>query len=675
MTSQELLQLISNPELIDYASLKKEEALRQFPELLDQLLDEAKKSFEELLEMPDEEISYTTFMEPFLVSDEDLSNLFKAVDSFNSTHSSIATRKIIGDFQPKLVDYQNKVSLNPELYKKLKHLEETNLSEDEKRSVQLVIRDLEVAGVHLPEEKREELKKINKELSDLSEAFSNNVIDSKAEFFYEIETDESLKEMPEEDLEMAREEAKKRNSNAEFVFTLSPPSHLAIMRYCANESIREIFHKRSNTVATKDNHNNRPLALRILKLREQKAKLMGFENFAQYILQERMAPNPQKVMETLEQVRQVAGKEALKNVEELKEYSGKADFKEWDISFYAEKLKKEKFHVDDKLLKPYFVFENVMSGLFGMVKTLFEVEMKPVNIKPYAEGAKAYEVYHQGELISYYFLDPFARPEKRPGAWANDIRSGYKRADGTKKLPIVINVCNFPKPTNGKPSLLTHRDVETIFHEFGHAIHVMLSSSQNLPNLSGFHTEWDFVEAPSQILENWTWEYEVLSLFAKHYQTNELISKELVDKLRASQNFMSGLFLIRQNEFGSLDYMMHTKPTPETVEALDEVCHTFYKEHALIPKFEGYSMYTAFTHIFAGGYCAGYYSYVWAEIMEADMYEKAKQLGILSPEFGKKYVEEILAPGAKKTAMELFVNFMGAEPYINALFKKHGIAV
>lgn len=674
MNKDQILKLIQQNDLIDYAALQDEKTLELIPELLDQLLNEAEKGFESLLQTPDETLSYANFMELFLVGDEDLNNLYKAVDSFNSTDSSITTRKIIGDFQPKLVDYQNQVSLNPELYKKLKLLEKSNLTEDEKRSVQLVIRDMEVAGVHLPEEKREQLKQINKELSDLSEAFSNNVIDSKAEFFYEIETDESLKEMPEEDLEMAREEAKKRNSNAQFIFTLSPPSHLAIMRYCADESIRETFHKASNSVATQGNHDNRPLALKILKLREQKAKLMGFENFAEYILQERMAPNIEKVMETLNQVGQVAGKEALKNVEELKEYSGKTDFKEWDISFYAEKLKKEKFHVDDKLLKPYFVFENVMEGLFGMVKTLFEVEMKPVDIKPYAEGAKAYEVYHQGELISYYFLDPFARAEKRPGAWANDIRSGYKRVDGTKKLPIVINVCNFPKPTNGKPSLLTHRDVETIFHEFGHAIHVMLSSSQNLPNLSGFHTEWDFVEAPSQILENWTWEYEVLSLFAKHYQTGELISKELVDKLRASQNFMSGLFLIRQNEFGSLDYMMHTKPTPESVEALDESCRNFYKEHALIPKFEGYSMYTAFTHIFAGGYCAGYYSYVWAEIMEADMYEKAKQMGILSPEFGKKYVEEILAPGAKKTAMQLFVNFMGGEPTIDALFKKHGIS-
>jgi len=674
MTKQDLLQIISNPEMIDYALLRKEESLQLFPEVLDELLTEADEDFEALLKMPDSDVNYDTFMDPFFTGDEVLSNLFKAVDSFNSTDSNDQTRKIIADFQPKLVDFQNKVSLNSDLYAKLKLIETQELSEDERRSLSLVIRDMEVAGVHLPEEKREQLKGIKRELSELSEKFSNNVTDSKAEFFYEIEDDTSLKDVHLEDLEAAREEAKKRDSKAEFVFTLSPPSYLAIMRYCEDEKIREIFHKANNTVATQGPKDNRGIALRILKLREEKAKLLGFNNFAEYILQERMAPSPEKVIEILKQVKAIAGKEAQKNVDGLKQYSGKPDFKEWDISFYAEKLKMEKYKVDEKMLRPYFALDNVLKGLFRLVKTLFDLDMKLIDMNEYAPGSKAYKVFHKGEHISYYFLDVYTRPAKRPGAWANDLRSGYIKSNGEKRLPIVINECNFPTPNGDKPSLLTHRDVETIFHEFGHAIHVMLSS-QNLANLNGFNTEWDFVEAPSQILENWCWEHEVLSLFAKHYETSEVIPQETIDKLKDSKNFMSGLFLMRQNEFGFLDFLLHTEPVPDNVEALDKKCEAICNEYGALKKFEGYSMYTSFSHIFAGGYSAGYYSYVWAEIMEADMYEKAKEMGILSPEFGEKYVNEILAPGTKKPAMELFTNFIGGEPDIKALFKKHGISL
>ena len=306
-----------------------------------------------------------------------------------------------------------------------------------------------------------------------------------------------------------------------------------------------------------------------------------------------------------------------------------------------------------------------------MANSLFDLELKPIKIKPYAEGAMAFEVHRNEKHIAYYFLDPFTRPQKRPGAWANDIRSGYENSKGDYRIPIVINECNFPTPSNGV-SLLTHRDVETLFHEFGHAIHVMLSS-HNLPNLNGFNTEWDFVEAPSQILENWCWEHEVLSQFAKHYKTGEIIPKEMIDNLKASKNFMSGLFLIRQNEFGFLDYLLHYEPVPSSIPKLDEQCYEINDRYSPLKKFSGYSMYTAFSHIFAGGYSAGYYSYVWAEILEADLFEKAKELGILSHEFGQKYAEEMLVPGAQKPAMELFKNFTGQAPNIEALFKKHGI--
>jgi len=672
MTQKELLELIKTPGMIDYAALKTPEALALFPETLSQLLGQAEAHFEALLKMSDEDLDYETFIDPFFTNDEILNVLFKAIDSFNSTDSSDQTRKIIADFQPKLVDYYNKVNLSGELYQKLKHIESQPLSAHQKRSLELILRGMEVAGVHLPEEKREVLKKINKQLSELSEAFNNNVIDSKAEFFFETNDESILSEMPEEDKQAAQKEAKQRQSKSAYVFTLSPPSYIAIMRYCNDASVRELFYKANNQVACSGKKDNRPVALKILKLRQEKAALMGFKSYAEYILQERMAPSPEKVLEVLGAVNDRAGKEAENNIEALKQYAKKDDFEAWDLSYYAEKLKKETFHVDDKALKPYFAFGNVVEGLFKMIKTLFDVEMRPVDVPPYAPGAMTFEVYRNDEHIAYYFLDPFTRPEKRPGAWANDIRSGYENSKGEYHLPVVINVCNFPQPTDGKPSLLTHRDVETLFHEFGHAIHVMLSS-RNLPNLNGFNTEWDFVEAPSQILENWCWEYEVLSQFATHYQTGEVIPNELVENLKASKNFMSGLFLVRQNEFGFLDYLLHHEPVPETVAELDQTCFEISDRYSPFKKFDGFSMYTAFSHIFAGGYSAGYYSYVWAEILEADLFEKAKELGILSRDFGQKYAEEILAPGSQRPPMDLFVDFTGHEPSIEALFKKHGI--
>ena len=667
-----ILEKISEPGMIDYAYFKDEVVMKKIPAVLDELLKNAEEAFDELLKMPDEEVNFESFMDRFFHSDEALSNLYSAVESYNSTNSSELTRKIITDFQPKLVDYQNKISLSKPLYEKLKLIEDQELTQEQARSLHLVIQELEVAGVHVSDEKRKRLEEINKRMSELSDQFNNNTIDSKAEFFYEINDEADVEGIPEADKEMAKMEAGQRKSEAAYVFTLSPPSYLAIMRYCPNATIREAFHRANATVATSGKKDNRPLVLELLQLREEKAKLLGFKRYTQYVLQERMANTPEAVLDMLEKISEKALPEAQKNIEELKAFSKKEAFENWDLTYYFEKLKKEKYDVDDKDLKPYFSWENVLNGLFGMAQTLFGLEMKPMDIPPYAEGSKAYEVFHRGEHVAYYFIDPHARPEKRPGAWANDLRSGYVNASGTKRLPIVINECNFPKPTADSPALLSHRDVETIFHEFGHAIHVMLSSA-TLANLNGFGTEWDFVEAPSQILENWCWEYDVLKTFAKHHETGEVIPKALIERLKESKNFMSALFLVRQNEFGYLDYLLHNEPAPQTVEELDEKCEAIVNKYSPIKKFDGYKMYASFGHIFAGGYSAGYYSYAWAETMEASMYEKAKEMGILSKAFGDAYVKKILAMGTKKPAMELFIDFTGKKPSIEALFKKHGI--
>ncbi len=667
-----LLTALSNPGLIDYALLAQAESLKDIPDLLDSLLKEAHASFDSLLAPAEKEAGFSELMEPFLTQDQTLNTLFKAVESLNSTDTSEATRKIVMDFQPKLVDYGNKVSLSRPFYDRLKALEAQELTPAERRSLELVLRDMEMAGVHASQEKRERLQEINAELSELAERFSLNVTDSRADFCKEIDDEAILAEMPESDLQAAQEEAKRRDLKSKYAFTLSPPSATAILRYCSSRELREEFHKANSTLATRDPWDNRPVALRILRLRQEKAQLLGFPSYAHHILQERMAPSPQKVEALLEEIGERAKPAAQANVAELQAYSGLSELKEWDLSYYAEKLKKERFSIEDKQLRPYFPLEETLGGLFALAKTLFGVEMRLLEAKAHHPEAKAYEVLRNGERIAYYLLDPFARPEKRGGAWANDLRPGYALSDGTRVLPIVINVCNFSKGSASQPPLLTHRDVETIFHEFGHALHVMLSSAQ-LPNLNGFRTEWDFVELPSQILENWCWEKESLDLFAKHFETGEGLPTEWIEKLRQSKTFLSGLFLARQNEFGCLDWMLHSQPLPQSEEELDQICLEIANRFGALPKFPDYRMYASFSHIFAGGYAAGYYSYAWAELLEADVFNALKSMGAMSPQAGHRYAEGILCPGASKPASLLFRDFMSREPDPKAFFRKHGL--
>lgn len=516
------------------------------------------------------------------------------------------------------------------------------------------------------------MEKINVQLSELGEKFEQNTIDSRADFYYDIDDEKVLEDMPESDKQMALQEAKAKKSKSKYRFTLAQPSYIAIIRYCKDAKIREKFYKANHQIASTGKWDNRPIALKILKLREEKAKLLGFKNYTEYVLQERMAPSSQAIEKLLNEVGKRAKSASKRNIEALKSYSGQKAINDWDLSYYSEKLKKEKYSVDDKLLRPYFPLDQVINGFFGLMKLLFGIEVKQKKKKSYHPEVRVYEVYDQGKLISYYLLDPFARPEKRGGAWANDLRTGWVDSEGKKMIPIVINVCNFAKGIGKQPPLLTHRDVETLFHEFGHAIHLMLSS-QNLTNLNGFHTEWDFVEMPSQILENWCWEEKSLNQFAKHFETGKPIPAKWIKKLKASQSFMSGLFLSRQNEFGFLDLLLHSQKAPKTVSDLDKRAYKIANQHSALPKFKGHKMYASFGHIFAGGYAAGYYSYVWAEVLEADIFAAIKKQGAMSSKVGRKYAHKILRQGTKKPASQLVEDFLGRKPNTKAFFRKHGV--
>ena len=666
-TQTQFTNILASSDLPDYAFLSSKDALENYEEALNNELQKAKDIFETILKKDSQ--SFEDIVEPFLAGDRNLHILYTFLHNINSTDSSDTTRNIIQNFQPKYVDYTNIVSLSPEFYQKLKQVKAKN--KDQQRSLDLLVQGMEISGVHLEGEKKKRLEEVNKLRSNLAEKFSNNTIDSRKQFFHHLESDESIQDMPEQDKQEAAEEAKSRDLEG-WVFTLSAPSYQAIMKYCSDRDLRKKFFLAFNSIATEGDFDNRPLVIETLSLRQEKAQLVGKKDYAEYILQERMAKDSTEVLTVIESVIAKSKIKAEKDIEELKTFSGLEDFSLWDSGYYSEKLMKEKFNIDDKELKKYFPLDQALSGLFKIVNRLYGVEMKQIEVKSYHEEVQTFEVWRNGEKIALFLLDLFARKSKRGGAWCNDLRQRLVTKDGVE-IPIVINVCNFGKSTGGKPTLLTHYDVQTLFHEFGHALHVMLGKNQ-YNNLSGFSTEWDFVELPSQILENWCWEKESLELFAKHYQTGEVLPDEMLQSLKKSRTFMSGNFVLRQNEFAMLDIKLHTESIPETVEELDQKCLDIAQEYSVLKKPDSYKMYAAFSHIFAGGYAYGYYSYLWAELLEADAFQAFKKAGIFNKEIGEKFRETILSAGTSAPAAELFRNFMGRDVDVQAYLEKQGLA-
>jgi len=670
MTQQKILKELSNKGFIDYKLLAQPKNFSEYPKLLDSLLKQSEASFNKILKLKPDQINFKNVVETYFTHDRNLGILYGFIDSFDSTNNTDQTRKIIETFQPKLVDYNFKTSLNKNFYLLLKKVNKQKLDAEQKRSVELLLRNMKIAGISLPDAKRKILKKIDQDLSKISQKFRNNIIDSKKQFFYEFKNSAGLEEMPKTELEAAKMEAKQRKSKAEYVFTLSPPSIQAILKYCSDRSIREIFYKKNLTTASEGKYDNRPLVLKILQLRQKKANLLGCKNYADYILQERMAESTKQILTLLNKIGTKAKKKARNEINELSAFAKLKKLEEWDVPYYSEKLKQQKFQIEAKELKKYFPLNSVTKGLFQIMGILFGFEMKKLNTQSYYPDVQVFEMRKKGELLAYYVADFTARSTKKNGAWCNQLRAGFIGDNGTYEVPIIINVMNFPDANGKEPALLSHRDVETIFHEFGHAVHAIFSS-KTYANLNGFSTEWDFVEFPSQILENWCWEIPALELFAKHYQTGKNIPPAMIQKLRNSKSFMSCSAVLRQLEFGLLDLNLHTNKVPTSVKKLDEFCTKIVQQNSILTKFKGYSMYTGFDHIFAGGYAAGYYSYIWAEILEADVFQKMKKDGILKPKTGQYYLEKVLEPGAKKPGMAIFKDYMGRNPDVQAFIQKH----
>jgi peptidyl-dipeptidase Dcp len=521
--------------------------------------------------------------------------------------------------------------------------------------------------IDLEEDKKNKLKELNKVGATLSNDFSNNIVDDEATFEYLIEDFEIIKDLPEDVLANAKKSAEQKGK-AWYLFDADPTSYISILKYCSDRNVRQDFEKIQNSFASKGKFDNREIILNILKNKKQKADILGYKNYAEMSLNAKMADSPEQVFELIQGISQTAKQKATQEKQELKEYFGLDEIATFDMPFYSRKYKEEKFNFDEKALKKYFEYENVLQYLHDFVKEFLGIEMKEISAPVYHDSIKTYEVYRNGQKIAYYFLDAFYRKEKRWWAWADNLRE-KSYFGGTEKLPVVINCCNF---LQSETTLLGLRDVETLFHEFGHAIHEMISQSK-LSELSGFNVEWDFVELPSQLLENWVSDRQSLQKLAKHHQTGENIPEEILDTLDEMKTYMSGSAVLGQNVYALLDMHLYAEEIPASIEELDKKTLEIVNKYGISQRDENYKMYCSFGHIFGGGYSAGYYSYMWAEILEADVFEAIKNQGMFDPKVGQKLVDTLIGQGTRKPAGELFKDFMGREVSNVAFMKRKGL--
>lgn len=661
---EKILKELKNPGFPDLRFLYWDEVMKAAPEVLDMLLEEEKKDFEAILATADTDITFDTFQDT-----SDLDYFFSLLSHFQSINNDDVIRKLTEDFEPKLIDFGNEVSYSARYYEMKKICRDTqNLTVEQKKIIDDSIKSFEVRWINLPIEKQEQLKKLNKKLSKISQDIGNNVIDSENEFFYHLETDEYIKDFPKDVLESSKALAKKHNKTW-YYFDSSFAFYWAIAKYCTHSDIRKHFYTARSQFASSGKFDNRQLILDLLNLRNEKAQLLGYKSWAELSLVFKMADTPEEVIGLTEDVAQRAKWKAEQEIKELRDYSGVQDMQLWDMGYYSRILKEEKYNFDEKKLKKYFEFGKVRDWLFEIAKKLYGVDMEKQEIAWPFPDIEIYKVYKSGEFVSYFMSDYFFRPLKRSGAWMNNLRSKYV-SDKENSIPLVVNVCSFQKAETG-PTLLTLWDVRTMFHEFGHALHGMLAES-NYSELGIDWVEWDFIELPSQLMENWSNDEQGLKLFAKHVETGADIPAEYLKALKDLDQFGTGWFYLRQNEFALLDMNLHSTKVPETIEELDKKVLDMVNSVSMFERGEEYKMYTAFTHIFNGWYSAGYYSYMWAEIIEADVWSVFKENGIFDNDTAQRYLDTILSQWSKKDAKKLFQDFAGREVSLEPFFKRQG---
>ena len=624
--------------------------------------------------------SFGNTLVPLEFASKELGVVSSCFFNLNSAETNEDIQTIARELSPKLTLFNNETLLNEALFVRIKAVwenrEREQLDAESARLLKETYEGFVRNGALLEGQQRESLKSISEKLSKLSLSFGENVLKETQAFELHVADAEELAGLPEATIASAASLAEEKGKKG-YVFGLDMPTYISIMKYADNAALREKMYRAYGTRAAKDNeYNNEENIQELVNTRLAKAQLLGFDSHAALTLSKRMAKTPQTVLSFLDDLKALAKPAAEKDLKAVQEFASAAghqgEVKPWDFSYWSEKLKKATLNLDDNLLKPYFKIENVLAGVFDISAKLYGLSFtKNADIATYHEDVDAYEVYDKdGEFLSLLYTDFFPRAGKRAGAWMTSYRSMYS-LDGQVVRPHISIVCNFTKPTADKPSLLTFNEVTTLFHEFGHALHGMMARG-TYPSLTGTSVYWDFVELPSQILENWCYEPEALALFAKHYETGELLPKEYVDRIVESQQFMEGYATLRQLNFGYLDMTYHGRREPMEGSVADFE-RSATADTQLFSPVEGTLSSTAFSHIFQGGYSAGYYSYKWAEVLDADAFERFKQEGIFSAAAAEGFAE-ILSSGGTVAPDELFKKFRGRDPKVDALLKRAGIA-
>jgi oligopeptidase A len=685
-----------NP-LLDFSGLPRFDAIK--PEHVTPAIDDLlarSRAVVAQLEAPSGQVSWDSFVTPLENATELLGRAWGIVSHLNNVVDTPELRATYNENQPKVTEFWTELSQNEALFAKYKALraaaEFGTLSPARKRIIDNAIRDFRMGGAELPAEQKERFAEIQEQHAAVSTRFSENVLDATNDFKLLVSDEADLAGLP-EDAKAAARAAAEKDGKAGYEFSLHFPSYYPILQFADKRELRETIYRANATKASeqgevfskKDDWDNTQNIVTLLKLRDEEARLLGYKNFAEVSLVPKMAKSPDEVIAFLEDLARRARPFAEKDLAELKQFAsdelGIEELKAWDIPYASEKLQERRYAFSAQEVKQYFPEHKVVDGLFRLIQQLFNVEIKPDEAPVWHKDVRFFRIERDGKLIGQFYLDLYARAGKSGGAWMDDAR-GRRADDKAVQTPVAYLTCNFTEPAVvdgvAKPSLFTHDEVTTLFHEFGHGLHHMLTQVDEL-GVSGISgVEWDAVELPSQFMENFCWEWEVLEHMTAHAVTGEPLPRALYDKMLAAKNFQSGLMTLRQVEFSLLDMHLHYDYDAATGKTVQQVIDEVRARFALIipPSFNRFQ--NSFGHIFAGGYAAGYYSYKWAEVLSADAYaafEEAQALGpAATTETGKRYLQEILSVGGSRPALESFTAFRGREPSIDALLRHSGMA-
>lgn len=651
---------------------------------LDQRLAENKALLARLLQQDTTAFSWDNLIYPLDEANNRLERSWSPVSHLNAVMNSEALRQAYNACLPKLSAYQTELGQNQSLCNAIKQVreQETGLTPAQLKALDNSLLSFRLSGIELASKQQQRFRELSQELSTLSARFSDNVLDATNDWSMQISDEAELAGLPASALAMAEQAAKQKGLEG-WVITLDFPSYLAVMKYAEQRQLRETVYRayitRASELGRNQEWDNSEVIRRILGLRQEKAELLGFQNYAEVSLARKMADSPEQVIAFLRDLAARSRPFAERELAEVHQYAREVlkqqDLQPWDIAYISEKIRQRQFDFSEEELKPYFPVDRVIDGLFRLVSQLYQIKIVPgkAQVDLWHPDVRFYQIQNQqGEIRAEFYLDLYARKHKRGGAWMSDFCGRFRQQQGLQ-TPVAFMTCNGTPPVGDQPALFTHDEVVTLFHEFGHGLHHMLTEI-DYPDVAGISgVEWDAVELPSQFMENWCWEREVLDMISGHWQTGEPLPAELYDKMLSARHFQAAMAMMRQLEFALLDMELHRDPSAAETGRLEQILQSVREEIAVVPVVDFNRMVHSFSHIFAGGYAAGYFSYKWAEVLSADAYARFEEEGLFNPETGLSFLTEILQQGGSRPALASFKAFRGREPQIDALLRHSGL--